>query len=221
MEDRRWQAAIFDFDGVLVNSGDAYRTALTEHVGVISSEEWPRVYGMTTREAIQYASPSELTSGEVNDIGHQIDLSVGEILARLRPEREGALDLLQALRKQDVRLAIASSASHLAIDATLESLGWSDMFELVVAREDAPRAKPYPDLYARAVAQLRVPVSACWAVEDTDIGIRAAQQAGLFTVALGGTQSQEALRGADLWFADFQSFHSSSWFANGLAGAPA
>ncbi len=221
MEDRRWQAAIFDFDGVLVNSGDAYRTALTQHVGEVSSEEWPNVYGMTTREAIRYASPNELTSTEVNEIGHQIDRSVGEILVRLRPQREGALELLTALRKRDVRLAIASSASHLAIDATLESLGWSDLFELIVAREDAPRAKPYPDLYARAVEQLRVPVSACWAVEDTDIGVRAAQDAKLFTVALGGTQSREALGRADLWFADFQSFHASIWFANGLTGAPA
>lgn len=221
MNDRQWQAAIFDFDGVLVDSGEAYRTALSEHVGEVSPEEWPAVYGMTTEEAIQFASPDVLTLATLKEMGHQIDRSVGEILARLRPVREGVLELLTVLRKRNVRLAIASSASHLAIDVTLESLGWSGLFNVIVAREDAPRAKPFPDLYARAVTLLDIPVSECWAVEDTDIGIRAAQGAELFTVALGGTQTREMLSEADLWFADFQSLHQSSWFANGKAGASA
>ena len=48
MTDHRWQATIFDFDGVLVDSSEAYRTALYEQVAPIGVEEWPRVYGMTT-----------------------------------------------------------------------------------------------------------------------------------------------------------------------------
>lgn len=213
---RPWQAVIFDFDGVLVDSGEAYRTALSEEVGPVDTSDWPRVYGMTTEEAIRYAAKETLSETAVAEVGQRIDRSVGQILARLQPVREGAFEALSALSQSGIPLAIASSASHVAIDATLDALGWTTMFEAVVAREDAPRAKPAPDIYSRAVELLALPADSCWAVEDTDIGIRAARQAGLYTVALGGTQDQDALSEANAFFSDFPSLCASDWFAAGL-----
>ena len=51
-----WRAAVFDFDGVLIDSSEAYRAALSEAVAPVSRSEWPKLYGMTTPEAVEYAA---------------------------------------------------------------------------------------------------------------------------------------------------------------------
>ena len=215
---QRYKAAIFDFDGVLVDSAEVYRRALSEAVSPVSREDWPRLYGMTTAEAVMFASGGTLPEGRVETVAVQIDQQVGRLLAEGTPARAGALETIRDLRLAGLHLAVASSASRFALDATLKALAWHEHFAVVVGREDVARPKPYPDAYARAVRDLGVPPGDAFAIEDTDIGVRSAGGAGLFTVALGGTQTQGDLRGADLYFETFEALRGSAWY-RGLVGS--
>jgi beta-phosphoglucomutase-like phosphatase (HAD superfamily) len=60
----------------------------------------------------------------------------------------------------------------------------TDDWDAVVCREDAPRAKPAPDLYLRAVELLGVAPDEALAFEDSPNGITAAKEAGLWVVAV-------------------------------------
>lgn len=209
---KKYDAAIFDFDGVLVDSAEAYRQALSEAVAPVAREDWPRLYGMTTAEAVEFASGGTMPQMKVEKLAEKIDKRVGWLLSQGPPAREGALDTLQELRAAGLDLAVASSASRHALDGTLDALNWRHLFKVVVTREDVPRAKPHPDAYALAVRELGVVPQAAFAIEDTDIGVRSASGAGLFAIALAGTQPQSELRHADLFFDSFQDLRRSGWY---------
>jgi len=195
-----------------------YRRALSEAVSPVSREVWPRLYGMTTAEAVVFATGGTLPESRVETMAVEIDQRVGKLLAEATPAREGALETIKDLRLAGLQLAVASSASRFALDATLTALGWHEHFAVVVGREDVARPKPHPDAYARAVRDLGVPPGEAFAIEDTDIGVRSAGGAGLFTVALGGTQTQVDLRRADLYFETFETLRGSVWY-RGLVGS--
>lgn len=209
---QRFTAAVFDFDGVLVDSADAYRQALSEAVSPVAREDWPKLFGMTTTEAVLFASGGTLPIMKAESVAAQIDRRVGTLLAQGPPQREGALDTIHDLKRFGLELAVASSASRLALDVTLAALEWQPHFRAVIGREDVLNAKPHPDAYARAVRELGVAPTQAFAIEDTDIGLYSARGAGLFAIALGGTQTRDELSAADLYFDSFHELRRSLWF---------
>jgi beta-phosphoglucomutase-like phosphatase (HAD superfamily) len=58
------------------------------------------------------------------------------------------------------------------------------IFEVLVGREDAARAKPHPDLYLEALRRLRLRPADAIAVEDSANGIRASVAAALRCIAM-------------------------------------
>lgn len=216
---QRFRAAIFDFDGVLVDSAEVYRRALSEAVAPVARGDWPRLYGMTTAEAVVFASGGTLPVMKAEAVARQIDQRVGALLAQGPPKRDGAFHTLSELKEAGLLLAVASSASRLALDVTLDALEWRPHFRTVIGREDVPFPKPHPGAYARAARELGVPPAQAFAIEDTDIGVRSARGAGLFAVALGGTQTAAELGEADLYFDSFADLRASGWYQRLLPAA--
>lgn len=96
----------------------------------------------------------------------------------------GIRDYLVEGRRLGLRLAIASSSPRDYVEAHLGRIGLDAGWDVVVCREDAPRAKPAPDLYLRAVELLGVAPYEAVALEDSPNGIAAAKDAGLWVVAV-------------------------------------
>lgn len=69
------------------------------------------------------------------------------------------------------------------MDTVLRTIG-AERFALVVAAEDTVRAKPLPDPYLKAAANLGVAPAECVAVEDSPTGLAAAHAAGCRVVAV-------------------------------------
>jgi HAD superfamily hydrolase (TIGR01509 family) len=207
-----YDAAIFDFDGVLVDSAEAYRLALSDAVAPVECKDWPRLFGMTTVEAVEFAAGDAIPRAQFLELSVAIDRRVGELLAGAPPVRDGATVVLEELRRLGLAMAVASSASRFAIDGALATLDWQRYFSVVVGREDVAHSKPYPDAYVRAANDLNVEPAAAFAIEDTVIGAQSARAAGLFVVALGGTQSREELQDADLFFESFHDLRCSDWY---------
>jgi putative acetyltransferase len=70
------------------------------------------------------------------------------------------------------------------VDGYLHRLGFFDLFEAIICREDAPRIKPAPDLFLAAQSALHVRADQALAFEDSPNGVRAAQAAGLRVVGI-------------------------------------
>lgn len=96
------------------------------------------------------------------------------------PAKSGALELLQALRKRNIPLALATSTRRKQAVERLEAIGLYEFFAASICGGETNRGKPFPDPYLAAVSLLACDASHCWAFEDSNPGVRAAHDAGLW-----------------------------------------
>ena len=123
----------------------------------------------------------------------------GEIFREILPERRplpGAVELLEALRRNNVTYGIATSGRRPEIDKSLSVLGVPDDV-VVVDRGDVLRAKPEPDLFLACQQRLNVPPNECYVVGDAVWDLLAARRAGMLSVGLmSGGYGEDELRAA-------------------------
>ncbi len=175
-------AAIFDFDGTLVDTMplhfEAYRTVLAEVDVELSPDEFYGSIGGNARETIPLflrGRPCRLTTEEIHLRKKQL---MQKLLSESTPPVLEAAKLLPVLHGR-MPLALASSGSRHGIEMILARLSWRRYFAAVVTGEDAARGKPAPDLFLLAAEKLGVSPQACIVFEDTDAGVSAAQAAGM------------------------------------------
>jgi HAD superfamily hydrolase (TIGR01509 family) len=98
--------------------------------------------------------------------------------------RPGVLRLLTEAKAAGLRLAIATTTTPANVTALLDSAlpGGLDWFEVIAAGDIVPAKKPAPDIYHYALQQLQLEPQHCLAFEDSEAGLKSAQQAGLTTV---------------------------------------
>jgi HAD superfamily hydrolase (TIGR01509 family) len=125
-------------------------------------------------------------------IGREIDHEIVRKETRARAHkliaqemlRPGVTDWLDQADEMKLRLAVASSSSRSWVTSHLRRLGIGERFEMFVCYEDVERHKPDPQPYLVATERLRVAPSEAMAVEDSAHGLRAAEAAGLWCVAV-------------------------------------
>ncbi len=201
------RAAVFDFDGVLVDSEPLHyrslRDALRPEGIEIGEEEYLRVYlAYDDREAIRLALEMHGEDAEPSR-RERIEVLKVDLFARMIPEIpvfDGARELVRALEK-DMPLAIASGARHDEIDAILRGVGLRDAFQAIVGAEDAERTKPDPAPYVEAARRLASRTAGlapeeCVAFEDSMPGIASALGAGMKVVGVAHSYPAEKIRAA-------------------------
>lgn len=101
------------------------------------------------------------------------------------PLRTGVKRLITEVYQAGIKLAIASTAAVENVKALLDNAFSQEMaswFEVIAAGDMVKNKKPAPDVYLLALEKLKLKPSECLAIEDTQPGLIAANQAGLKTV---------------------------------------
>lgn len=185
----RIKALVFDFDGLILETETpAFRSwaeIYREHGHELPRERWLDYIG---REAGWFDALAHLESlvaapFDRDAVRRRREDRRAELLAEL-DVMAGIRDYIAEGRRLGLRLAIASSSPTNYVRAHLARIDLSDVWDAVVCREDAPRAKPAPDLYLRAVELVGVAPDEALALEDSPNGIAAAKSAGLWVVAV-------------------------------------
>ncbi len=84
--------------------------------------------------------------------------------------------------KGKIPMACGTGGSQYLAWKTLEIAGVKDCFEHVVAAEDVVNHKPFPDTFLKAAELIGVQPSDCEVYEDGQLGIDAAERAGMMWV---------------------------------------
>ena len=100
-------------------------------------------------------------------------------------------ELLKLLKEKNYTLVIASTTRRKNMDIycnennnIINKANIKDYFSIVYTREDAKEIKPNPEIYLRIVNELKVKKDECLIFEDSLIGIDAANNAGIESVAM-------------------------------------
>jgi HAD superfamily hydrolase (TIGR01509 family) len=201
------RAAIFDFDGVIVDSErlhfQAMREALLlEHVAIDMQAYADHYLAYDDHNAIRLALERHGQPADRARV-HALAARKAELFEALMPSipfLPGARELVRALARE-VPLAIASGARTSEIDRMLQAGGVRDAFTAIVGADDVRNFKPHPEPYLTALQQvsLRAPGlrgADCIAFEDSMPGIAAALAAGMKVVAVTNTYPAAKLSAA-------------------------
>jgi HAD superfamily hydrolase (TIGR01509 family) len=112
---------------------------------------------------------------------HQIFL---DLVDRPLPTLPGVMHTLEALRREGIPLAVASSSPPEHIERVLENLGIRDRFVAEWSGCDVARSKPAPDVYLAAASSLGVDPRSSLVFEDSGPGVRAGTAAGCVVIAV-------------------------------------
>jgi len=171
---------IFDCDGVLVNNMEVHfrchEKALLEEGVPTDKAEFFFLAGMTGREMIGHFADKAGRTVDIEKVYHRKAELFASFIDRITTI-ECNLQILRALRGSGFPVAIASGSSHKSLDPVLQR--YAIVVDAVVTSEDVERGKPHPDLFLAAAERIGVAPADCLVIEDSDVGIEAAQRAGM------------------------------------------
>jgi len=183
----RIAAVVFDLDGVLLDSeqawDDARRELVEEHGGTWRDEATTDMLGMSSREWPVYMRDRLGVDLDPDAINREVVRRLLERYRRELPVLPGAREAVERLAGR-WPLGLASSSNREVIDLVLDELGVARHFRATVSSEEVGRGKPAPDVYLEAVRRLGAEPAACAAIEDSANGIRSAHAAGLRVLAI-------------------------------------
>ncbi len=186
-------AAIFDMDGLLVDSEPLWHETEIEilgHYGVPLTVALCRTTaGRFVREVTRhwYERFPWLGPGP-DEVAARIVDAMAERLATRAQLVAGATHALRFLRARGVRLALASSSPQRLIDVVVSSCGLEGWFEVIHSAESEPAGKPDPSVFLTTARLLGVDPGRCVVLEDSVAGVAAARAAGMACIAVPGEE---------------------------------
>jgi beta-phosphoglucomutase len=190
------QAALFDLDGVIVDTAKFHYLAwrelanglgfdLTEAQnerlkGISRMESLDVILGMggVTLSADEKLRLATIKNGRYVEMIKTIDAS--EIL-------RGAKEYLLELRARGVKIALGSASKN--AEVILKNLGILALFDVVIDGNKVSKSKPDPQVFLLGAQGLGVPPAACVVYEDAAAGVEAAKAGGMYAVGIGHVEN--------------------------------
>lgn len=95
------------------------------------------------------------------------------------------IDLLRKL-KVSAKIALVTTASKANVNEILEVFGVTDIFDLILTREDVKHEKPNPEGFLTAMKYFNVSPKQSIIFEDSEVGIMAAEKTGALCLVVKG-----------------------------------
>lgn len=192
-------AAIFDWDGVIIDSSRAHEVAW-ERLGRETGRELPNGhfkagFGRKNDHIIPEILKWDVAPEEVARLGRRKEALYREVLREFgMAPLPGVKEFLAALQRAGVRCAVGSSTERENIDTIMGIIGFGEYFATIVAADDVVRGKPDPEVFLLGAERLGVAPGRCVVFEDAFAGLEAARAGGMKAVAVATTHPAEKLR---------------------------
>ena len=195
---------IFDNDGVLVDSERLANTILAE---LLTEAGLPYTFDEAVRDFMggSMVSMRQKTEAKLGrplpaDLEDRYHQRLFDGFADLRAI-EGVGAVLDHLDSIGTPYCLASSGTHRRIRTALTAVGFWERFEgRIFSAEDVEHGKPAPDLFLYAAATLGVKPADCVVVEDSPLGVAAANAAGMKVFGYAAMTDPAKLASADAVF---------------------
>lgn len=183
------KGVIFDMDGLMIDT----EKLLTKFWRQAAIE-----YGfhMTDENVYNIRSAShELASAMLKEIfGENFDYDkirqrrielMNEYISKNGIEiKKGLFELLEYLKKNNYKIAVATSTPYERTEKYLNKINAFDYFDKIIGGNMIANGKPAPDIYLTACKALKLNPDQCIALEDSPNGIKSAYSAGCKAVMI-------------------------------------
>jgi HAD superfamily hydrolase (TIGR01509 family) len=193
-------AVIFDNDGLLLDTESVWTRAeqdLFERRGIAFTPEHKRELVGTSAEIAGRILEWRLAEpGRASELIEELNELVVAELEHGVEAMVGARDLLEALAQRGTPIGLVSNSPLIFVRRSLEIVGFTERFDVVLSAHEVAAPKPAPDPYLEACERLGVKAGpAVVALEDSPTGVAAARAAGLTVIgvpSLDGIELSEA-----------------------------
>lgn len=194
------QAYLFDMDGTIVDNC-AYHVqawqAFSEKYGHrLTQEEILAWMGATNLDYQRRILGRDVSAEESRLLENEKEALYRTLYRPHVALAKGLRPFLDSAHAAGIACAIVSGAPRQNIDFICGALDLAPDFPCILDASSYARSKPEPDCYLTAAERLAVPPGACIVFEDAVGGIIAARRAGMFVVAITGTNTRETLSAA-------------------------
>jgi phosphoglycolate phosphatase len=195
----RYRAAVFDFDGTLVDTREPILLGLKQAFATAGRTPPPdpeilRHVGLGLHEVLEtLIGPA--TPEEIERLAADYRARFDEVAPGRTRVFDGVPETLDRLRAAGVRLAIATNRTLESLDPMLDEHGLLPLFGVRLSAACVPFPKPHPLMLERALDSLGVARNSALMVGDTTVDVRMGRAAGVDTCAVTyGAHTEEELR---------------------------
>lgn len=98
------------------------------------------------------------------------------------PKKEGVEELLNYLKENQYKIAVASSTRYNTVVELLQSANIFHYFDAIIGGDMIEKSKPSPDIFIAAANAINIPPTQCAAIEDSTNGVKSAAAANCVTI---------------------------------------
>lgn len=211
MNSKKITCVIFDMDGIIIDSEVLHKKAYYEtfiSLGVAVSEElYKTLTGSSTLNVFQKLiahfdldnDPNELVLQKrkrfVNYFNNDPTLHL--VI--------GVEEIIKYFYDKGLTLVLASSASMGNIDRVFDRFNLNQYFTAKISGADLAKSKPFPEIFEKAAILGNADIKNCIVIEDSDNGIKAANDAGIFVFGYRNPMAaDQTLEKADRIITEFE-----------------
>ena len=190
----RIKAIIFDMDGVLIDAKDWHYEALNSALSLFGMEI-SRYDHLVTFDGLPTSKKLEMLSEErgfpralhsfINELKQQYTMDLVHTKCKPRFVHEYALS---QLKRDGYKLAVASNSIRNTVRSMMEYSSLLPYLEFFLSNQDVAVAKPDPEIYLKAIANLNVSPDECLVLEDNENGRKAAKSSGAWLMEIGAIE---------------------------------
>lgn len=190
------KAVIFDMDGVIIDSEPFHlevNKELFSELGIkFSDREYARYIGVSNNDMFRELKRKYNLRHPVKKMsGMQMKGFLSYIEKNPNKEKPvpGVIPLLKNLKKNRIKIALASSSNMKIIKTVLKMFKITNYFGAIVSGEKLNKSKPAPEIFIKTAKRLNIKPENCVVIEDATHGITAAKAAGMKCVGLKNPNS--------------------------------
>lgn len=218
---------IFDCDGTLIDSMEAWRNAeieLGRRAGVeLTEEDGAVLTTLNIPESGVYFHERFGLGASGADVVRMMDEIMMDFYAHRAVAKPGVLSFIEGLARRDVTMSVCSSSPQRFLQAGMECTGIAPYVRAIVSVEDIHSNKRDPKVYCHTRDLMGTSTALTWGFEDAIYAVRTLSAAGFGTVGvydadLAGTWEQLSAE-ADLVIRSFEELDPDAFCAAVLARA--
>lgn len=193
-----FQACIFDFDGVIIDSEPLHaraKQATLDHFQIkYPSTLFADFKGRTDKAFFEFVTSDLAKAGataeEMDAYKRQVYLNLFENITLVA----GIQEFLPLARRTFKKMGVATSATPRDFSLAAHKYQFQHWFDVIITGEDTMQHKPDPEPYLKAMAKLAVTGTETLVIEDSPNGIQSARSADCTVAAITTAFESNELR---------------------------